>query len=428
MLNLQSRGVRGTYNRIPNNESRDELEGDSILEEAPSRWQKRQGPPRCICCGMSIGTFCKIVGTVSAIFVAWMLVKLALWAFKASLSTEIAYSTAPNLCQQDAPTGLESMPKFSTSLGCLAAPHIYKNHTMTVSIPFDKISANHVFDVYGDIVGTIVVAEGAPQDTEVKYEMTIRANDPALLDGLSFHDAEVASDGTVRNSQFVIFSPSITTPDASCMRYDIKLFVPPSLKKLHVAAHAVTHLKMDPKSNIQLDRFHATLVAMDTNNLVVPHQSLHADTLGLEVSRGWIVGEVSIANTTSITTQRGDGIANIRVHPLPPANSDMPEKAALWTVTGSGRSDFSWVADRNARKRPIEADHKSSQNGDVYLYYGDADFKGLISLDSGSFIARNIHKIRDGLDEGDIWSHWAGDQTGSDRVMIQSRGWTGLYF
>ena len=321
------------------------------------------------------------------------------------------------------------MPVFSTSLGCVEASHIYNNSVNTVRIPFAHDKPDHSFTVYGGIVGTVTLVDGEPDDTHVKYEFTIKSNDPSLLDAhnLLFRYADVAPDGVVQKSQFLITSPTINEASESCLRYDIKLFVPRSLKRLNIATHSVTHLKVDPGSNILLETFYATLYESSTNNLILPHQSLRANTLDLEVYRGWIVGDVSISQTTSIKTQRGDGVANLKVHPLPPVDHRNPEKAVFWTVTGAGRSDFTWVGDSTAPKRPIEAEHRSSRNGDVYLTYRDAEFKGLISLDSQSFTTWNVNKIQ-GADDAEKWTHWAGDRTGPDRLTVESRRWTGLYF
>ena len=331
--------------------------------------------------------------------------------------------------RQDAPTGLENMPAFNTSLGCAAASHTYNSTIYTVRIPFEHDKPDHSFTVYGGMVGTLTLVDGEPDDTDVKYEFTIKSNDPSLLDShsLLFRYADVAPDGAVQKSQFLITSPTITEGSKSCIRYDIKLFIPPSLKRLSVTAHAVMQLTVDPGSNFHLDTFYATLYETSTNNLILPHESLRADTLGLEVYRGWIVGDVSISKTTSISTQRGDGVANLKVHPLPPADQQNPEKAVLWTATGAGRSDFTWLGDSAALKRPIEADHKSSKNGNVYLTYRNANFKGLISLDSKSFTTMYVDQIRE-ADKIENWTHWAGDITGPDRLRVESRGWTGLYF
>lgn len=298
-----------------------------------------------------------------------------------------------------------------------------------VRIPFDHDKAEHSFTVYGGIVGTLTLVDGESHDTDVKYEMTIASNDASLLDShnLLFRYADVAPDGAVQNSQFLITSPTITEGSTSCMRFDIKLFVPPSLKKLNIASHAVMHLKVDPGSNIRLEVFYATLFDANANNIILPHRSFHADSLSLEVHRGWIVGDVSVSKSTSISTQRGDGVANLKLFPLPPVDHQNPEKAVLWTVTGAGRSDFTWVGDSTAVKRPVEADHKSSKNGDVYLNYRNANFKGLISMNCRASTTTYVNQLRD-ADKTEKWTHWAGDKTGPDRLSVESRGWTGLYF
>lgn len=400
------------YKPVPDDESRamlEEEEGGALPYEPFSpEITKQLAPLPTRKRSLTFKVWSAVFLTLVLWFVLVVISKLAAWAF-----------------HPDNVPAVKNVPIYSTSLGCAAATHMYNNSMMTVTVPFDKEDAKHAFDVFGDIVGTFSLAEGASDMDEVKYELTIRSDDPSLLDRISFRHAEIASNGKVENSQFVIVSPRLGGKSSNCLRYDIKMFVPPSLKTLHIAAHAVTHLQFDPLSKIQLDRFHATLYAMSNNNLIIPNQSLQAKTLGLEVYRGYITGDVSIVESTSISTQRGDGVASVRVHPLAPSDDHTPKKAVLWTVTGAGHSDFTWVT-HGGQKRPIEADHKSSMNGDVYLDYRNAHFDGLIALDSRHFKTTNVHAVSDGKD--DKWTHYAGDQTASDKLMVQSRGWTWLYF
>ncbi len=111
--------------------------------------------------------------------------------------------------------------------------------------------------------------------------------------------------------------------------------------------------------------------------MILPHERFLADTLKLEVYRGWIVGDTAIVNSTSIATQRGDGVANVRVHPIPSVHP-----ASFDTVTGGGRTDVSYIENQSSSHRPISSQHTSSMNGDLYLTYRDARFSGLVALHS----------------------------------------------
>ncbi|KAK2467899.1 hypothetical protein APHAL10511_000194 [Amanita phalloides] len=402
---MEALKLRRQYRQLPDSDDRVTEEQVSALESAPSR-PRRKCPSCCICCYRNRSLICKAVGIPILILIGFAIFKIIVWA------------------NSDPPTGLENMPQFGTSLGCAALSH---STASTMKIPFDKDSSEHMFDAYGDILGTFTLVATTQDETEVRYELTISSNDPALLNTVTFREPEMSADGALQSSQFVLISPGAPANSDACLRYDIKLFVPPSLKKLHIASHTTMHLKIDPESHFHLDMFYATLYALSTNNLILPHHTLHANTLGLEVYRGWIVGDASIGETTSITTQRGDGVANVKVHPSPPKTRDAPEKAVLWTVTGAGRSAFTWIADGSALKRPIEADHKSSKNGVIYLTYRNANFNGLLALNARSYLTKNVYTIEN-ANKTDKWNHWAGDRSGSDRLTLQSRGWTSLYF
>lgn len=158
--------------------------------------------------------------------------------------------------------------------------------------------------------------------------------------------------------------------------------------------------------------------------MILPHENVHADHLSLEVYRGWIVGDVAVVNSTSISTQRGNGVANVRVHPIP----NLAGPAHFQTTTGAGRTDVFYVSDHSAPHRPIHNQHVSSMNADVYLTYEHSDFSGQIALNSRSFSATGLTTF-DAEDDVDAqWTHWVGDKEGEDTISVKSRGWTGLYF
>ncbi|KAF8228878.1 hypothetical protein L208DRAFT_1403017 [Tricholoma matsutake] len=336
----------------------------------------------------------------------------------------------------DAPTGLESMPAFSSSLGCLDAPYIYNSSTTVFSAPMGPQKSDHSFDIHGSAVGTFLITQGTPGSEEIKYEMTLRSNDAALLQDVSVSYPDTDDDGAILNSRLRISTPRIGASSSSCMRYEIKMFVPPSLKQLQIASHTPMHLQFDPDTDIKVDDLFVTMFAMDNSlSMILPHQSVRAHRLALEVFRGWIVGEVALVNETSITTQRGDGVANIRVYPTAPVNPAFPEPASLRTTTGAGRTDIFYISPK-AFKRPIDNAHLSSRNADMYLTYREAEFSGRIELNSASFTATGVQSFPpsgpsedtgSGDDGKSKWTHWAGDKAGLDTIYIQSRGWTGLY-
>ncbi|KAJ7703305.1 hypothetical protein B0H17DRAFT_1042654 [Mycena rosella] len=365
---------------------------------------KRQRAKCCVCCGLNCGLFWKAFGIVVAIFAVWNAFKLIRWAVTPS------------------PTGLEDMPEFSTSLGCVSAPYIYTGAPVAFSVAVGTQNADHGLDVRGGAVGTIIVLEGAPTATEIKYEVTVRTDDEALLDDLQVPTPE--NPGT-KKSRAIISTPH--PAEGKCMRYDLKIFVPPNLKKLHVASHAIAHVQFDPESHIQLDDFFVTLFASSDQNIILPHNNLRAHQMSLEIYEGWIVGDAAIVSSTKITTQRGHGIMNVRVHPTDPVDPESPEVAQLRTTSGSGRTDVFYVDHDADVHRPISSVHLSSMNADMYLTYRDAHFTGLVQLDSTSYTATGLQPLAP-VEKHDKWTHWAGDKEGKDEIQVNSRKWVGLYF
>ncbi|KAF9461324.1 hypothetical protein BDZ94DRAFT_1264170 [Collybia nuda] len=386
--------------------------------EIPTTRRKSKRSGCCVCCGINCSLFWKAFGIVLAGFALWYSFKFVRWAVT------------------PAPTGLESMPLYNISFGCLSAPYIYNSSKTTFNAPIGWKKFDHAFDIRGSAAGTFVIAEGAVGSQEIEYEMTIRTDDSSLLQDISVHFPDMTDDGVVSNSRVVITTPRIDPSSSSCMRYDITMYVPRNLKKLHVASHSPMHVQFDSVANVELDDLYVTMFAMDRNNMILPRETIRANRMALEVYRGWIVGDVSIVNSTSITTQRGDGVANVRVHPTAPGNLALPDPAYLRTTTGAGRTDIFYIASK-AFRRPIHNVHMSSRNADMHLTYREAEYSGRIELESRSYTATGLHSFprtlpskddEGGADRSPRWTHWVGNQGGDDTVYVKSRGWTGLYF
>ncbi|KAG6862199.1 hypothetical protein C0995_002129 [Termitomyces sp. Mi166 len=358
----------------------------------------------CVCCGLDCSLFWKAFGIVAVGFAIWNSVKLIIWAVS------------------DAPTGLELMPAFSSSLGCLAAPHVYNNTKVVMTAQVGPEN-DHSFDFRGSAVGTFVITQGASDLKDVKYEMTLRTGDETLLQYINIIYPDFNEDGSI-SSRLVVSAPR-AGPDTECMRFDIIMYIPPTLKKLHVVSHATTHVQFAPDAKIELESFYITLFAMDQNNLILPSQTVRSHDMALELIRGWIVGDVAILNSTSITTQQGDGVTNLRAHPTAPSDPEHPSPVTLRTTTGAGRTDIFYISSK-VFKRQIDNVHLSSRNADMYLTYKDADFSGRVGLDSKSYTTTGLHRFEN-VSGGQTWTHWAGDKNGADQIFVRSRGWSGLY-
>ncbi|KAE9401555.1 hypothetical protein BT96DRAFT_956449 [Gymnopus androsaceus JB14] len=389
------KGHLAGYNKVSTEEGRVTLPvhtpsgyQDKDLEEEEgllnTRTMKRTIKRRWLNCGL----FCKAIAIVVAIFFIISAGKLIMWAIGPAI------------------TGLEGMPVFSESLGCMDdASYLYNGGETTLSIPIGQ-RKDHSIDIGGSAVGTITVTEAAADIDEVQYKFTIRSNDMSMVDqiDLTYPGLKPGPDST---SRLVIGTPRYPRDSSSCVRYDVVMYIPRALKKLHVASHAACTCQIrsrgPPRSG--------------GNNL-------RSTSLSLEVYRGWLVGQASIVNRTSIATQRGDGVMNVHVHPTAPADPENPSQVTLQTYSGAGRTDLFFENDKVFAHRPIKSLHTSAMRADVYLHYKAAEFDGNINLGSSSFTATGAKPYS----AGGSWTHWVGDTDGKDEIIVKSKGWTGLYF
>ncbi|CAK5277601.1 unnamed protein product [Mycena citricolor] len=375
----------------------------------PIRHKRKSGI--CVWYGTDCSLFWKAFGIILAILAVWSGFRLIRWA------------VAPRR------SGLEKMPAFSTSLGCVGAHYVYKG-VSDFHVPISSQFRDHSIDIHGGAKGTITVLQGAPSDVMVRYEVNIRTDNKDLLTDLEgrrvFSYPTGNSDGTAPESRLRISTPY--PKDGACMRYDVKMFIPPTLKKLNIASHTVTHVQFDPDSDIQIEDLILTLFTVNPNNMVLPHNSFKADRMSLEVIQGWIVGDVSISSSTKLGTQRGNGVINVRAHPTPATGPG--QKATLQTLSGVGRTDVFYVEGDKTIHRPISALHISSMQNNVYLNYRESNFKGRIELSAPrSTITGQIQRLTEGVTQKNPWTHWFGDQHGEDELVARSlTGWVGMYF
>ena len=323
------------------------------------------------------------------------------------------------------------MPEFGTSLGCSDAPYIYKGAEQTILIPIaTRNGDSSAFDVRGGSIGTILIADGEADATEIKYTMTLRSTSEALLEKVHLAYPETDSSGTITRSRLIVDTPHLTDA-GQCMRHDVTVYLPPNLRKIHIQARSLAHVSFAPGTTAaNLDQLLVTLFALDPRNILVPSASVVPRTQRLDAYRGYVVGEATIVEELDIETQRGDAIANVKIYPAAPADPEHPKIAILHTASGGGRSDFAYLGSK-AFTRNIQARHSASKNADMYLTYRGADINGKVQLVSQSFTvtgAKSLTRGRPGGIETGVWTHFVGNQDGGDEIRIDSRGWTGLYF
>lgn len=332
------------------------------------------------------------------------------------------------------------MPEYSKSLGCLDAKHLYQDsdkgtfYTITPS----ENGVDHELYVDGGAVGTIIIAPSSTaQDTTIKVLARVSSSDASLLSKL-----QIATPGSSIPKPFRIRSDSyfaLTSPDKSelvagtCMRYDLTIYIPPTLRGLTISALTVAQVKfsddfiVDPR---ELGSLKVILSDVDERNMFLPTDRLAADNTNIDLSGGYIVGDIALANNTEVKTSFSSAVTKLTVkttaYNIHAPGSEQSERGAtayLNTITGTGRSDFIC---ENTVSRPIRSDHGTRGWGDLYLTYKKANFNGKIDLNAKSFTAMGMQS--DGRVGDPKQQRWAGDKEGGDFMKIQSMGWVGVYF
>lgn len=289
---------------------------------------------------------------------------------------------------------------------------------------------DHGVDIHGDAVGTVTLLSSSTQSTAIHYEVTLRSNDHALLQKSILKLPQGDAIGNVLDSMVTISTPYIPKESVDvCIRYDVKVYIPPSLKKLHVASHSLAHIKFDKHAKIKLEDLFVTLFSRDSNNIIQTTTSVKADRMSLEVTRGWIVGDVSVVDETDITTQRGDGVVHVDIYPEAPKDKENPEAVSLQTTTGAGKTQV-WYHKNKGAKRPIDAMHLSSQNGPMEITYKGADINGLVDMEAENYETTGLESLGNIKTEewNKQWTHFVGNKDGKDKILVSTRGWVGLYF
>lgn len=313
------------------------------------------------------------------------------------------------------------MPEFSKSLPCADAPHFYQGQEkLTYSVPVDS-EGQHTLDIRGSGVGTLVIAQGDYEASDLIYQMSVRTNKVVFLDSIKVKYANKGDEDAT--SKMSLSTPLVL--GNACLRFDMTVYVPYTVRQLTIQSSATTQIKFDSESNLDLDALVIRSSGFDNTNMVLPHRGVHASALFIDVQRGWLVGDVTIEDRATLTTARGDAALNVHVFPAP-TPADPPATAHLETTTGSGRADVFYASHPGHPHRPIDSVHRVSNTGDLYLTYKDAAFSGTVNLTARSFSASGLHdavpRLADQLP-------WVGEKDGVDKIVVDSKnGWVGLYF
>ncbi|KAI0077156.1 hypothetical protein K474DRAFT_1662098 [Panus rudis PR-1116 ss-1] len=162
-----------------------------------------------------------------------------------------------------------------------------------------------------------------------------------------------------------------------CIRHDIKLTISPRLKRLSIHAFSTTQIQFDPVAKIELEELLIHLATTDSNNMLLPSQSIRAQRATYELTGGRLDGSMTILDKVVIRTDISKVYAKLYVQPLA---SHSNEPAILETYGGDGPTEIFYERDTSSSyQRPIQSVHRSG-NGDMRLNYKETWFFGKVTL------------------------------------------------
>ncbi|KAI0318311.1 hypothetical protein OF83DRAFT_36866 [Amylostereum chailletii] len=319
---------------------------------------------------------------------------------------------------------IDGMPVFSTSLGCNDAPFLYQNQTVnTFHLYPTSRTFHHELDIKGSAVGTITLAEGRPDAVDIEMDLSIRADDSDLAQHILLKLPDYVPGGVLTNSHSILWTPNAEYLDGRCMRYDIVLRIPPSLRSLTMRVYTLTHVVFDPSANIHLEDLSITSWSAEDGNMLLPHTSVRATRAEFETRGGWIVGEVPVEHHANVLG-RGQTTTDIVVKPVP--NFEGP--VGLQTILEHGRMDILYEHPHGGPHRTIRSKHDSDVMSNMFLTYKNSGFGGNLSVDAMEAHAEGVHGVT--VDDVSKWTDlWVGSRDGPDEVIVRTpAGWVGLFF
>lgn len=261
--------------------------------------------------------------------------------------------------------------------------------------------------------------------------VNVRSSSSTSFNGVSIDSASHEEGAGV--SWLTLGTPALFE-NGACTRYDVEVYVPPTLRNLTIDALSPVHLHtaFDDAPRV----LHALTVNIRNNggdarysNILKGEKGLQVDELSVVSKSGYIVGALSVGNTTDIDTSYSNTVSKLE---LITSGYDVDAPTArgapayINAYTGSGLSTFTLT---NAHSRPIIASHsstsRSSGDGDLRLEYGGSKFNGIVKIEAKGYSMRGVESEAPHM--GDV-PRWVGDKDGGDYLSVKTGGWVGLYF
>ena len=142
------------------------------------------------------------------------------------------------------------MPEYSKSLGCLDAKHFFQDNSQGTfyTIAPSNSGVDHEMYIDGGAVGTLTIAPSSTAaDTTIKVLARVSSSDASLLSKLhvATPGSSVPKPRVIRSdSYFALMSPGKPELVAgTCMRYDLTVYLPPTLRGLTITSISLVHIK-----------------------------------------------------------------------------------------------------------------------------------------------------------------------------------------
>lgn len=207
-----------------------------------------------------------------------------------------------------------------------------------------------------------------------------------------------------------------------CLRYDITIYVPRTLQTLALNISTPTQITFSPQGHVELEHLSVILTSTHPRTKIDASEALHARQMELAILSGKLDGAVSIGDSVSLKTRRGQ----ITLDVIPNAPTDMahPPTATLMTETHFGSVSLSYLRNAAYRPRPIESYHVfNSTTTNSKLDYSASGFDGLLYSNTTSYNVSNqlMQPLSPWAVTGEgKWTTGWGNKTGKDRIFITS--------
>ena len=319
--------------------------------------------------------------------------------------------------------------------GCFSDP---SNSELNVSNVLTLVppgqAGQHTFTIRGGASGQLTLASSPdPNAFAITYDIVIQSN-PPFPNKVSFNPPPPPPGPVVPPEP--VSSPStdfsIDTPTAmdqhspkdppACMRFDITMYIPRSLRQLTVNVSTPVQIIFSPQAHIELDSLSIIITKPHPDSRIDSSESVQARFISIEMETGLIQGLLSLGESSKITNWYGE----IRLDTIPnvPMDFSSPSKALL-EKTSYGKVEIHYLRNKAYRRRPIESWHTmgTGNRSTGRFDYGCSGFNGVLYSNSSEYNITNPSlwkPKRLETVEGSAWPIMFGNRTGEDKVFIRS--------